>query len=122
MDGHAVQGGGVIVDSGNFDWTNGNFKEFTEPDESYHGIVYTEAFGKMAYIIKARMQWMRDLGAYPAAQSAFYLNMGLETLPLRMRQYCENAKKVAEFLQSSDKIESVTYPFLDSNPDIELAK
>lgn len=122
MDGHAVQGGGVIVDSGNFDWTNGNFKEFTEPDESYHGVVYTEAFGKMAYIIKARMQWMRDLGAYPAAQSAFYLNMGLETLPLRMRQYCENAKKVAEFLQSSDKIESVTYPFLDSNSDIELAK
>ena len=122
MDGHAVQGGGVIVDSGNFDWTNGNFKEFTEPDDSYHGVVYTEAFGKMAYIIKARMQWMRDLGAYPAAQSAFYLNMGLETLPLRMRQYCENAKKVAEFLQSSDKIESVTYPFLDSNPDIELAK
>ena len=95
MDGHAVQGGGVIVDSGNFDWTNGKFPEFTEPDESYHGTIYTKTYGKAAYIIKARMQLMRDFGCYPSAQSAFYLNLGLETLHIRMKQYCENAKKMA---------------------------
>ena len=86
MDGHAVQGGGVIVDSGNFDWTNGNFPEFTEPDESYHGTIYTKTYGKAAYIIKARMQLMRDFGCYPSAQSAFYLNLGLETLHIRMKE------------------------------------
>ena len=122
MDGHAVQGGGVIVDSGNFDWTNGNFPEFTEPDESYHGTIYTKAYGKAAYIIKARMQLMRDFGCYPSAQSAFYLNLGLETLPIRMRQYCENAKTVAEFLESNDKVESVNYPALAGNKYHELAK
>ena len=84
MDGHALQGGGVIVDSGNFDWTNGNFPEFTEPDESYHGVVYSETFGRIAYIIKARMQLMRDFGCYPAANSAFLLNLGLETLAVRI--------------------------------------
>lgn len=110
MDGHAVQVGGVIVDSGKFDWTNGNFPEFTEPDESYHGTIYTKAYGKAAYIIKARMQLMRDFGTYPAGTSAFYLNLGLETLAIRMKQYCENARKVAKFLAESDKIESVTYP------------
>jgi len=110
MDGHAVQVGGVIVDSGKFDWTNGNFPEFTEPDESYHGTIYTKAYGKAAYIIKARMQLMRDFGTYPAGTSAFYLNLGLETLALRMKQYCENARVVAKFLAESDKIESVTYP------------
>ncbi len=112
MDGHALQIGGVIVDSGNFDWTNGKFPEFTEPDETYHGVIYTKDFGKMAYIIKARMQLMRDFGAYPAAHSAFLLNLGLETLPLRMKQYCENGLKVAEYFQASDKIESVSYPAL----------
>ncbi len=122
MAGHAVQVGGVIVDSGNFDWTNGKFPEFTEPDESYHGIVYTKAYGKMAYIIKARMQLMRDFGCYPAAQSAFYLNLGLETLPLRMKQYCENAKIVSEFLEANDKVESVNYPGLKSNKYNELAQ
>ena len=122
MDGHAVQGGGVIVDSGNFDWTNGKFPEFTEPDESYHGTVYTKAYGKAAYIIKARMQLMRDFGCYPAAQSAFYLNLGLETLHVRMKQYCENAMTVAKYLESSDKIESVKYPGLESDKCYELGK
>ncbi len=122
MDGHAVQGGGVIVDSGKFDWTCGNFPELTEPDESYHGIVYTETYGKMAYIIKARMQLMRDFGCYPAAHSAFLLNMGLETLPVRMKQYCENGLAVAKYLEDCDMVESVRYPGLESDPDHELAK
>lgn len=122
MDGHALQIGGVIVDSGNFDWTNGKFPEFTEPDESYHGIVYTETFGKMAYIVKARMQLMRDLGAYPAAHSAFLLNLGLETLSIRMERYCQNAVKVAEYFKNSDKIESVTYPGLEDDKYNALAK
>ena len=116
MDGHAVQVGGVIVDSGNFNWANGKFPEFTEPDESYHGIVYTEAYGKAAYIIKARMQLMRDFGCYPSAQSAFYLNLGLETLAVRMKQYCINAQTIAEFLEANDKVESVNYPGLKSSP------
>ncbi|WP_298528686.1 O-acetylhomoserine aminocarboxypropyltransferase/cysteine synthase family protein [uncultured Ruminococcus sp.] len=122
MDGHAVQGGGVIVDSGKFDWTNGKFPEFTEPDESYHGTIYTKTYGKAAYIIKARMQLMRDFGCYPSAQSAFYLNLGLETLALRMKQYCENAMIVAKFLEANDKVESVNYPGLESNKYHELAK
>lgn len=122
MDGHAVQGGGVIVDSGKFDWTNGKFPEFTEPDESYHGTIYTKTYGKAAYIIKARMQLMRDFGCYPSAQSAFYLNLGLETLALRMKQYCENALIVAKFLEANDKVESVNYPGLESNKYHELAK
>ncbi|MBE6428988.1 MAG: O-acetylhomoserine aminocarboxypropyltransferase/cysteine synthase [Planctomycetaceae bacterium] len=122
MDGHAVQGGGVIVDSGNFDWASGDFPELTEPDESYHGIIYTQTYGKAAYILKARMQLMRDFGCYPAAHSAFLLNLGLETLAVRMPRYCENAMKVARFLQDSDKIESVKYPGLETDPDYELAK
>ncbi|MBQ8687550.1 MAG: O-acetylhomoserine aminocarboxypropyltransferase/cysteine synthase [Ruminococcus sp.] len=123
MDGHAVQGGGVIVDSGNFDWAaSGKFPDFTEPDESYHGVVYTRDFGSMAYIIKARMQLMRDFGCYPAAHSAFLLNLGLETLPVRMERYCENATKVAQFLKESDKINFVTYPGLPSDKNHELAK
>ncbi len=122
MDGHALQIGGVIVDSGNFDWTNGKFPEFTEPDESYHGIVYTESFGNMAYAVKARMQLMRDIGAYPAANSAFLLNLGLETLAVRMDRYCENAMKVAEYFEKSDKILSVAYPGLPGDKYHELAK
>ncbi len=123
MDGHALQVGGVIVDSGNFNWANGNFPEFTEPDGSYHGIVYTEKYGKAAFIIKARMQLMRDFGAYPSAHSAFLLNLGLETLAVRMKQYCENAQTVAEFLESCDKVESVTYPGLKSDKkNYELAQ
>ena len=120
MDGHAVQGGGVIVDSGNFDWASGNFPEFTQPDESYHGIVYTETYGRAAYIIKARMQLMRDFGCYPAAHSAFLLNLGLETLPVRMPLYCSNATKVAEFLQSSEKVQSVSYPALPGDSQHQL--
>ena len=122
MDGHAVQGGGVIVDSGNFDWTCGNFPELCTPDESYHGIIYTETYGKAAYIVKARMQLMRDFGAYPAAHSAFLLNLGLETLAVRMKNYCENAMTVAKYLQANDKVESVTYPGLEGDANYELAQ
>lgn len=122
LDGHALQTGGVIVDSGRFPWDNGNFPEFTEPDESYHGVVYTREFGNLAYIVKARMQLMRDLGCYPSAHSAFLLNLGLETLPVRMERYCENAVKVAEFFKSSDKIESVRYAALEGDKYHELAK
>ncbi len=122
MDGHAVQVGGVIVDSGNFDWTSGKFPELVEPDESYHGISYVETYGKAAYIIKARMQLMRDFGVYPAAHSAFLLNLGLETLAVRMKQYCENATTVAKWLQGNDKIESVKYPGLEGDADYPLAQ
>ncbi len=122
MDGHAVQVGGVIVDSGKFDWTNGNFPELVEPDESYHGLSYTKTYGKMAYILKARMQLMRDFGVYPAAHSAFLLNLGLETLAVRMKQYCENALTVAKYFKNSDKIESVTYPGLEGDENYELCK
>ncbi len=122
MDGHAVQVGGVIVDSGKFDWTNGNFPELVEPDVTYHGISYTKTYGKAAYIIKARMQLMRDFGTYPAAHSAFLLNLGLETLAVRMKQYCENAMIVANFLKESDKIESITYPGLEGDAGYELGK
>lgn len=123
MDGHAVQGGGVIVDSGKFDWAaSGKFPDFTEPDESYHGVVYTREFGNMAYIIKARMQLMRDFGCYPAAHSAFLLNLGLETLPVRMAQYCRNAETVAKHLAASDKISDVRYPGLPGDKYYELGK
>lgn len=127
MDGHAVQGGGVIVDSGNFDWeaaskVNGHFKDMFEPDESYHGLSYKKEFGNAAYIIKARTQLMRDFGCYPAAQSAFYLNLGLETLAVRMDRYCSNAIKVAEYFKKSDKIVSVTYPSLEGDKSYDLAK
>lgn len=123
MDGHAVQGGGVIVDGGKFDWAaSGKFPDFTEPDESYHGVIYTREFGAMAYIIKARMQLMRDFGCYPAAHSAFLLNLGLETLPVRMKQYCENALTVATHLQQSDKIAAVRYPGLPGNEHYERAQ
>lgn len=121
MDGHAIQIGGVIVDSGNFDWTNGKFKEFTEPDESYHGIVYTKQFGKAAYITKARVQLMRDLGMYPSANAAFLLNIGLETLPVRMEKHCKNAEVVAQFLNESDKVEFVNYPTIKGNKYEEAA-
>ncbi len=121
MDGHAVQLGGVIVDSGNFNWANGKFPEFTEPDESYHGIIYTESFGKAAYITKARVQLMRDIGAYPSANAAFLLNLGLETLAVRMDRHCSNALKVAEYLSKSDKVEFVAYPGLKDDKYYALA-
>lgn len=122
LDGHALQVGGVIVDSGKFDWTNGKFPEFTQPDESYHGIVYTEVFGKMAYIVKARMQLMRDFGAFPAANSAFLLNLGLETLPIRMERYCENAMRVAEFFANNSNFTDVHYPGLPQDQYHTLAQ
>lgn len=122
MDGHAVQVGGVIVDSGNFDWTCGKFPELVEPDESYHGISYVETYGKAAYIIKARMQLMRDFGVYPAAHSAFLLNLGLETLAVRMKQYCENALIVAKYFEGHEMIESVKYPGLESDSDYSLCQ
>ena len=122
MDGHAVQIGGTIVDSGRFDWTGGKFPGLTEPDESYHGISYTDTYGKRAYIVKARMQLMRDFGIYPAAHSAFLLNLGLETLAVRMKQYCENALAVARYLEKSGYVEHVNYPGLESDEDYSLAK
>ena len=122
MDGHALQVGGVIVDSGQFNWDNGNFPDFTEPDASYHGVVYSKDFGAQAYIIKARMQLMRDFGAYPAAHSAFLLNLGLETLAVRMERYCKNAQQVAEYFAASPKIESVKYPGLKQDAYYALAQ
>ena len=122
MDGHALQVGGVIVDSGKFNWANGNFPELTEPDESYHGISYTQTYGSKAYIVKARMQLMRDFGVYPAAHSAFLLNLGLETLAVRMKQYCENALTVARYLEASPYVDHVNYPGLESDRYHELAR
>ncbi|MBQ2477123.1 MAG: O-acetylhomoserine aminocarboxypropyltransferase/cysteine synthase [Desulfovibrio sp.] len=122
LDGHAVQVGGIVVDSGNFDWTNGNFPEFTEPDDSYHGTVYVRDFGKAAFIVKARVQIMRDLGCCQTAQGAFYVNLGIQTLPVRMERHCRNAEKVAAFLESHPKIEFVNYPGLASSPEHALAQ
>ncbi len=123
MDGHATQVGGVVVDSGNFDWTqNDKFPGLTTPDDSYHGIVYTERFGKAAFITKCVSQLMRDLGSIPSPHNAFLLNLGLETLPLRMRQHCENAQKVAAFLQQSDCVSWVSYPGLPGDPEYKKAQ
>ena len=123
MDGHATSVGGVIVDSGHFDWTqNDKFACLTEPDESYHGISYTETFGKMAYITKCVAQLMRDLGSIPAPQNAFLLNLGLETLALRMERHCSNAAKVAAYLESSPYVSWVNYPGLESCRYYELAQ
>ncbi len=122
MDGHAVALGGVIVDSGNFDWTNGKYPMLTEPDESYHGVVYTEKFGKAAYITKCVTHLMRDYGAQQSPQNAFLLNLGLETLFLRMERHCSNALAVAKFLEANDKIEWVNYPGLESSKYYERAK
>lgn len=123
MDGHAIQMGGVIVDSGKFDWSASHrFPDFVTPDESYHGVVYTRDFGAMAFIIKARMQLMRDFGCYQTPQGAFLLNLGLETLALRMERYSQNALEVAQHLKKSSKIESVSYPGLPSDIDYPLTQ
>ena len=122
MDGHAVQVGGVIVDSGKFNWDNGKFPALTEPDESYHGVVYTKQFGPAAYIAKARCHLMRDLGAQAAPMNAFLLNLGLETLALRMERHCQNAQKVAEYLQSDPRVSWVNHPGLPGNPYYALAQ
>jgi O-acetylhomoserine (thiol)-lyase len=121
MDGHAVSLGGVIVDSGHFDWNNGRFPELTTPDESYHGVIYTEKFGAAAYIVKARTHLMRDLGAAMSPFNAFLLNLGLETLFLRMDRHCRNAEAVARFLESHAKVGWVNYPGLASSPYHRLA-
>lgn len=124
MDGHALTVGGCIVDSGNFDWTAhaDKYPGLTTPDESYHGVVYTERFGKAAYITKATAQLMRDLGSIQAPQNAFLLNIGLETLHLRMPRHCENALKVAEYLKSREDVAWVNYPGLKDDKYHALAE
>ena len=123
MDGHAVSLGGVIVDSGKFDWAkSGKFPGLTTADESYHGVVYTEKFGASAFIVKARVQLMRDLGSSPSPQNAFLLNLGLETLHLRMRAHSDNALKVAQFLENDSRISWVNYPGLTSSPYKDLVQ
>ena len=123
MEGHASTIGGAIVDSGNFDWTqNDKFPGLTTPDESYHGITYTEAFGKGAYITKATVQLMRDLGSMPSPHDAFLLNVGLESLHLRVARHCENAKKVANYLKSHEKIAWVNCPILEDDKQYAKAQ
>ena len=122
MDGHAVALGGVVVDSGNFDWTQGDYPMLTTPDETYHGVVYTEQFGKAAYITKCCTHLMRDFGAQQSPQNAFLLNLGLDTLALRMERHCSNALAVAEFLENHDKVEKVDYPGLKSNQYYDVAQ
>lgn len=124
MDGHAMAVGGCIVDSGNFDWDahTDKFPGLTTPDASYHGIIYTQKFGKGAYITKATVQLMRDLGSIPSPMNAFLLNVGLETLHLRMQRHCENAQKVAEYLVNNDKIAWVNYSGLKDNKYYGLAQ
>ncbi len=124
MDGHGMFVGGVIVDSGKFPWDEhaDKFPGLTEPDESYHGVTYTRDFGNAAFITKARVQLIRDLGVYPPAVQAFALNQSLESLPLRIRQHCNNAQAVAEWLEGQPQIEHVNFPGLASSPDYDLAK
>ena len=124
MDGHATVVGGVIVDSGNFDWNKykDKFPGLTTPDASYHGLTYTETFGKMAYITKATVQLMRDLGSIQSPQNAFLLNIGLETLHLRMPRHCENAQKMAQYLSTHPKVDWVNYCGLPENKYYELAQ
>lgn len=123
MEGHASTIGGAIVDSGNFDWTqNDKFPGLTTPDDSYHGIVYTEAFGKGAYITKATVQLMRDLGSVQSPNDAFLLNVGLESLHLRVQRHCENAKAVAQYLEKHPKITWVNCAMLEGDSQYEIAK
>ena len=124
MDGHAMTVGGAIIDSGNFDWEahHDKFPGMTEPDPSYHGLAYSKAFGKKGYIVKATAQLMRDFGSIQAPQNAFLLNTGLETLALRMPKHCENALKVAKFLEKHPKVAWVNFAGLESNPDYALAQ
>ncbi len=124
MDGHATSVGGAIVDSGNFDWEahSDKFPGLTTPDESYHGVVYTERFGKAAYITKATATLMRDLGSIPSPHNSFLLNLGLETLALRMRKHCENAQKIAEYLSKNDKVSWVSFSGLEGDKYHQLAQ
>lgn len=124
MDGHAVGVGGAIVDSGNFDWLAhaDKYPGLTTPDDSYHGIVYAEKFGKLGYITKATSQLMRDLGSIQSPQNAFYLMNGLESLHVRMQRHCENALAIAKFLKSNDKVAWVDYPNLEGDKYYDLAQ
>ena len=123
MDGHATSVGGAIIDSGNFDWMThkDKFPELTTPDESYHGLVYAEAFGKAAYITKCVAQLMRDLGSIPSPANSFYLGINIETLPLRIKKHFENALKVAEYLEGHDEVNWVNFPHLKSSKYYDLA-
>ncbi len=124
MDGHDLTVGGCIVDSGNFDWDahTDMFPGLTTPDESYHGVIYTQKFGKKAFITKATAQLMRDLGSTQSPMNAFLLNIGLETLHLRMPRHCENALKIAKYLQSRDDVSKVAYPGLEGDKYYDLAQ
>ena len=123
LDGHAISLGGMIVDSGRFDWrASGKFPGLTEPDPSYHGTIYTDAFGPSAFIVKARVQLMRDLGATPSPMNAFLLNLGMETLHLRMERHCRNAEAVAAFLEGHPAVSWINYPGLPSSKDAALVK
>ena len=123
MDGHATVVGGCIVDSGKFDWSvGGRYPELTTPDDSYHGVVYTESFGPAAYVTKARVQMLRDMGNTMSPMAAFLLNLGLETLALRMERHCANALAVAKFLSTHECVDWVDYPLLEGNAQYDLAK
>ncbi len=122
MDGHATSVGGAIVEKGDFDWSNGNFPEFTQPDESYHGLVYTKNFPQCPYSVKMRAQWIRDLGNPQMAFNAFLTMIGLETLHLRMERHSQNALALARFLEKHPKVAWVSYPGLESSPDHKLAQ
>lgn len=121
LDGHAVQVGGCVIDSGNFEWTEEKYPGLTTPDESYHGLTYTKSFGKAAYITKLRVQLIRDFGMYPAATSAFLTDLGTQTLGVRMERHAQNAMAVAEYLEKRPEIERVLYPGLKSDPYHVLA-
>ena len=123
LDGHAVSLGGMIVDGGHFDWkASGKFPGLTQPDPSYHGLIYTETFGAAAYIVKARAQLMRDLGSAPAPMNAFLLNLGMETLHLRVERHCRNAERVAAYLEKHPCVSWVNYPGLPSSKSAALVK
>lgn len=121
-DGHATSVGGMIIDGGTFNWNNGKFPGLTEPDESYHGLKYVDTFGSAAYIVKARVQWVRDIGCYMTPQNAFLSNKGLETLHLRMDRHSENALALGTYLEEHDKVTWVKYPMLKSDPNYALCK
>ena len=122
IGGHGTCIGGAIVDSGKFDWTNGRYPELTEPDPSYHGVKYVESFGELAYIIKARTQFLRDMGSCMSPFNAFLFLQGLETLHLRMQRHCENALRLAQWLEKNAQVTWVNYPGLKSHPDYQLAR
>jgi len=122
IGGHGNSIGGAIVDSGRFDWTNGRYPELTEPDPSYHGVKYVESFGSLAYILKARVQFLQDMGSCLSPFNAFLFLMGLETIHLRMPRHCENALKLAQWLEGRPQVSWVNYPGLKSHPNYDLAQ